>query len=298
MAVNTNNKLLKERILLLTYIYRTLPVKFLYVIAENDEEKKHIRWIINNSLKQGYLISEASKLEDEFIRLTLKGYKYVVQELLNDPKKPFYQYKTSRSLLKPVYIHSFLNFAFMWNFHKKNRSKFTSQIQVYEDSDINNCKISFSYKGKTLLISPDVMILTPMRGGKKKKAIFVENDTGRETYKMIYHKIIEYAALAEEGMEKNNIDMIDLYFIFLSERRLKQLFTHPKGFLRFFDLYNKTGRGVEVRMRYLLQTLKNAKLNIYLSSYNFEKQENPYVFRKYDLAALLIKKEATWNNFL
>ncbi len=293
-----NTQQLKERIVLATYIYRTLPIKFLFIVAKDVEDKTHIRWIVNNLRKQGYVISEASKLEDEFIRLSLKGYKYVVQKLLNDPKKPFYQYKTSRSLLKPVYVHSFLNFAFIWQFHKKNRSKFSSQIQVYEDSDINNCKINFSYKGKAMLISPDVMILTPLRGADKKKAIFVENDTGRETYRMIYHKLVEYTALAEEGRQKNNIEAIELYFIFLSERRLKQLFTHPKGFLRFFELYNKTGRGLEVRMRHLLQTLKSGQLTIYLSAYNFEQQDNPYVFRKYDLAELLVKKEATWKNFL
>src|SRR5664279_1004221 len=158
------SKKLKERILLLTYIYRTLPVVFLKTAAKDDREKEMIRWIVNNLLKQNYIATKTSKpLPFDFIHLTLKGYKFVVTKLLNNPEKPFYQHKTSRSLLKPIFTHSFLNFAFIWNFHRKNSAKFTSHIQVYEDSDINNCKVNFSYKGKDTLISPDVIIYTPAK---------------------------------------------------------------------------------------------------------------------------------------
>ena len=294
------SKKVKDRILLLTYIYRTLPVVFLKTVAKDEKEKEMIRWTINNLVKQQYLLTKTSKpVKNDFIHLSLKGYKYVVFSLLNDPERPFYQHKTSRSLLKPIYNHSFLNFAFIWQYHKKHPGKFNQQIRVYEDSDINNCKVSFSYKGKDVLISPDVFIITPQkRGTTKQKAIFVENDTGRETYKTIFHKIIEYTALAEEGREKNKIATLDVYFVFLSERRLTQLFKHPTGFLRFFDQYNKTSRGVEVRMRYLLRTLTSGTLSFYLSSYDCDKPENPYAFRKYDLASLLIKKEASWKTFL
>lgn len=296
----TNSKQLKNRILLLTYIYRSMPTIYLKTAARDEEEKKKIHWIVNNLVKQNYLLQKKTKpIEFIFIHLSQKGYNYVVKEIFKNPDKPFYRHKESRSLLKPILNHSYLNFAYLWHFHRKNPSCFASGIRLYEDSDINNCKVLFSYKGKDVLISPDAIIYLPDTQKQDfRKAIFVENDTGRETYKTIYQKVIEYLALAEDGMDKNKLSHIDLCFVFLSKRRMSQLFTQKNGFLRYFDLYNKTNRGLEVRMRYLLQTLQSGKVQIYLSVYNHEKPQNPYSFRKYDLTKYLLEKEASWKNFL
>jgi len=296
----TNSKQLKNRILLLTYIYRSLPTIYLKTAAGDDEEKKKIHWIVNNLVKQGYVLQKKTKpVEFIFIHLSQKGYNYVVKKILKNPEKPFYRHKESRSLLKPIFNHSFLNFAFLWHFHKKTPSFLTPNIRLYEDSDINNCKVLFSYKGKDVLISPDTIIYLPDTQKQDfRKAIFVENDTGRETYKTIYQKMIEYLALAEDGMDKNKLSSITLYFIFLSRRRMKRLFTDRDGFLRYFDLYNKTNRGLEVRMRFLLKTLQSGRFKIYLSTYNHEEPQSPYSFRKYDLTKYLLEKEAAWKNFL
>jgi len=299
-SMNQNSKQLKRNLLLSTYIYRSLPYDYLTTIAKNDKEKEHIRTTIKNLVTYGYLLKKQAKpIPYKHILLTLKGHTFVTNSYFNTKKKQFYQYKEGRLLLKPPYQHSFLNFAFIWHYLKKLNRILFQDTQIFEDSDINKCKITFSYRGNSSLISPDVIIYTPDLVNKYyKRAIFVENDTGRETYKTIYQKVVEYLALAEEGMEKNKLSTISLYFVFLSERRLKQLFLSKNGLIRFFDLYNKTNRGLEVRMRYLLKTLASNSISIYISSFNNEKPGNPYSFRQFNLAKILLEKEISWKNFL
>lgn len=297
--ISSTTKQLRERILLLTYIYRSLPSDFLKRVAKDVSEKKQIRWVVENLESQKLILRKKSKvMETPFISLTLKGYTYLVKQILKNPKQPFYQHKEARSLLKPAIEHSCLNFAFIWNYHKKNSSKFKNNIHVYEDSDINNCKLPFVYKGKDVLISPDVFISLPIsKNSDRRNAIFVENDTGRETYKTIYQKVIEYLALAEEGMDTLKLDSISLYFVFLSKKRIQQLFHSLKGFVRFFGQFNNTNRGIEVRMKSIVKTLGNKPITIYISYYDYTKPQNPYRFQKYDLLPFLLKKEDSWEIF-
>lgn len=300
MQVINNSHQIKNRILLLTYIYRSLPRIYIKAIAKDNSEKEHIRWTINNLERTGYLSQKTVQpIPFEFLYLTIKGYRYVVSEILKGNEKGYYRYKESRSLLKPILNHSFLNFAFLWHFHKENFELFSNEIQLYEDSDINHCKFTFSYRGHDVLVSPDVILyMADSKQNGLKKASFVENDTGRETYKILYQKLIEYIAFAEEGMEKQKLSEISLYFIFLSKRRMEQLFYSPNGVVRYFALYNKTSRGIEVRMRYLLQTLQSKKMQIYLSTYDTTNPGNPYQFETYDLLSYLVKKEQSWHTFL
>src|SRR5258708_17117610 len=201
----SNSKQLKNRILLLTFIYRSLPTYYLKIIAKNDKEKEQIRLIVKNLINTKYLLEKSSTpLQFTFIHLSKKGYEYVVKEIFNGTNKPFYQHKESRSILKPLHDHSFLNFAFLWHYHRRYPSHFESDIHIYELSHINNCKVLFSYRGKDVLISPDAIIYLPdSKKSDYRKAVFVENDTWRETYKSIYQKVVEYLTLAEAGLKRN-----------------------------------------------------------------------------------------------
>src|ERR1035437_9010121 len=100
-------KQLKERMLLLTYIYRSLPAKYIRSVCDTPKDKEAARWTINNLIKAKYVVKKTSlPLGDEYLVLTINGFRYVTEKLLHDPKRPFYTYKESRSLLKPVYLHS------------------------------------------------------------------------------------------------------------------------------------------------------------------------------------------------
>lgn len=295
----TNNSLhhIKNKILLATYIFRSLPIEDIQRTTNNTAERQKIRNSIVFLKRDAYITQKSSLRGDKFIYLTKKGYTYVHEQLLqNGESDALYQHKGYRQLKKSVSEHSFMNFIFVWHYLSTSSNTVNAALRIYEESDMNKCKVPVHFAGSNLIVSPDVIVYTPeQENSLLYNAIFIENDNGREQYKVLYHKIVEYALLVEKGMQHNKLSKVSLYFVFRSKRRINQLFYSQEGLTRFFSAFNNTSQVKDVRIRTILQALTNPKFTIFISYLDESTIATPYDFQEYHLAEMLLVKNPSWK---
>lgn len=291
---------LKNRILLATYIFRSLPVEYLHKTAEEANERQKVRNTLVHLKRDQYILQKKALHGAQFMYLTKRGYMYINSKILKvKDKQPLYVQKRYHTLRKSISEHSFMNFMFIWHYILTNPKQITADTKIYEDSNMNQCKIPTYYGGRDVVVAPDTVILLPdPTSSIFQKALFVENDTGRETYKQIYHKLVEYAVLAESGLAKNKLNEFTLYFIVPTKKRLQQLFYNPAGIISFFASYNNTRQVKDIRARTIVSSFSNPKITIYVSAFNPDNPKNPYVFEKYPLVELLLKEKPEWKVYL
>jgi hypothetical protein len=294
---NTALTHVKNKILLVTYIFRSLPIEDIQRTTNNPKERQRIRNYLVFLKRDGFIIQKQSLRGDRFIYLTKKGYTYVTAKILTiGEAAPLYQYKESKLLRKSVSEHSFMNFIYIWHYISEHVQDFTSKMQVYEESDMNKCKVQVNFLRTSFVVSPDVLMYTPVKNSDFEfKALFVENDNSRETYHTIYEKIIEYLVLASNRLQKNDLTEISLYFIFRSKQRIEQLFLSENGIVRFFKPYNDTKQIKDVRIKPLIQVLANPNLHLYISYFDDKNITHPYEFQHYDLLSLLLARKPEWK---
>lgn len=284
---------LKNRIVLATYIFRSLPVWYLNAIAINDEQKGRIKLILLDLIRYGFLKKKESIHEMQYLSLTKKGYDYLVQEVLKSTHSPMYKYKPVRSVRQSVSEHGYMNFAFIWNYILENASILDNEIRIYDDSNLNHCKLPFSFAGKRAVLVPDTVI--HIAQGSTKRVIFVENDTGREEYLKIYKKLVEYAAFVQNAKAEHAIDSIDLYFILASDKRLEQMFYSPKGLVQHFDNYNHSDKIRDVSIDVVIRAFANENVKVFTSLFNHKNSDKLYSFRQYNLAEQLLTLNPAWK---
>lgn len=283
---NTEITYLKNKILFLTYVYRSLPVLYINRILNEPKQTKII-----HRLEVDYgLISKKTTLHGlDFITLTNKGYRYLTQEVLKTDHEPMYRNDPFRSIRKNVSEHSFMNFVYIWNYVSRHPEHITNALRIYEDTNMKYCRVKFSYHDRYQLLVPDVMVA----GTQSKGVVFVENDTGREEHAMIYRKVVEYAAYAK------NADMpVRLLFVMHSPVRMRRLFFEQSGMVRFFDEYNHSEKLKQVPIEDILQSLQSEKLTIAVSWLDRQNMGNSDSFENYDLLSLLVAKKPVWRHLI
>jgi hypothetical protein len=292
----TDIRHLKNRILLLVYIFRCLPSSYFETFV-SQKEKQKARFCINNLIQQEYLKKKKAFLAYiSFLYLTKKGYEYVVIQVLKiSSGKGFYTYRTDRISATGDSDHRFMNFLFLQEWITKNHHLINQSIQMYEDSDINKCKIAFSYGNKRILLVPDVLILLPdEKNYAERKAIFVENDTGGEAHKRIYQKLIEYGLFAMYGMKQNNISKMDLYFIFQSTQRTEYLMGEKGTLGRYVEQFNATEKLKDIHIFEIINAFTNPHIHIYYSAIQ-EVGNTTYSFLPYDFKNVILTANPSWG---
>ncbi len=290
---------LKNRVLLATYIFRSLPTEYLQKTRKEAKERQKIRNTIVYLKRDKFLAQKKALHGADFLHLTRKGYIYVIKTLLKgQDEQTLYAYKAAPSLRKSISEHNFMNFMFVWQYIVTHPEYITKAIKIYDDSNINDCKIRTFWSGKDVVVSPDLLIYTPAESSVFQKALCIENDTGRETYRMIYQKLIEYAVLIETGMSSNKISDFTIYFIIPTKKRIQQLFYNTTGILQLFSSFNNTKQIKDVRARTIMQAFASPKVHIYISAFDQQNLSNPYTFEKYNLIELLLIEKPTWNIYL
>ncbi len=294
---NTSLHHLKNKILLATYIMRSLPVEDIHKTTSEPKERQRIRNTLVFLKREGFTNQKQSLRGDRFIHLTKKGYKYVTERVLKRiDDRTQYQHKEYRLLRKTLSEHSFMSFIYLWQYISSNADTINGATQIYEASDMNKCKISVYATGTSLVISPDIIIYTPdAKNSLFYNALCVENDNGREPYKMIYEKVVEYAVLADKGLIPNRISNLTLNFIFRSKQRIKQLFYDEQGIVRIFRTYNNTKQIKDVRIRTIILALNNSNFHINVSYFDDSNIESPYEFQEYNLSEMLLKVKPEWK---
>src|SRR5258708_8949439 len=189
-----NPEHLKNKILVAIYVFRSLPAQYIEMISSyNPKIKEKARLIILNLLQGGVIKKSLADNGTTYFRLTSKGYQHVSTELMPQINKPLYTYRRDRGINHVISDHHYYNFVFVWDWISKNTSLLNKNIQIYDDSNLNNCFVSFSHDNKKVVISPDILVFQPdTKNSSFRKATFVENDAGGETYKRLYEKFVEY----------------------------------------------------------------------------------------------------------
>ncbi len=291
---------IKNKILLATYIFRSLPMDYIQKTVANPKERQKIRNTIVFLKRDQYLLQKKTLQGQVFLYISKKGYQYITEKLLNnEDDKTLYKYKEDRSLRKNISEHSFMNFMYIWHYISTYPEQMTKAIKIYEDTNMNQCKVRTYFDNKTVIVSPDVIIYSPISASSIfQNALFIENDTGRETYKTIYQKLVEYAVLIEKGLASNKIEKLTIHFIIRTQKRVDQLFYGPNGIVKFFNAYNNTIQIKDVRARTIIQAFNNPKVKIFISAFDHNTLSNPYMFKEYKLVELLLKEKPTWNIYL
>ena len=289
---------LKNKVLLTTYIFRCLPISHFCSITNSPKELAKTQDIIKHLVKSDLLIKKRSISHHFFVYLTKKGYEFLITNVLgNSNAAPFYQLNKDHSLRIGISDHQYMNFVFLWHWLGENVKLFATDIKIYEDSNLNHCKIKFAFGGKDLVISPDILIYLPDEDNKAlKKAIFIENDTGGETHKKIYQKLVEYSALVNRGLRQNLISKAELYFIFHSQKRLENILGET-GIVRLFSYYNNSEKLKNVTVDTILNAFDGKSFPFYVGVLNQE-EGNPYNFQLLDLKDHILQRRSEWKHLL
>jgi hypothetical protein len=289
---NNNPVHLKNRVLLSTYIFRSLPMQFFKAVATDPKEQEEIRSTVKMLIRDKLIFKKTAIHKLQFIYLSKSGHTYITKSLLNEGSG-YYSYRTDRNLRGSVGEHSFMNFAFIWNWIKQNPDLLAKNIQIFEDSDLNNCRFKFAFGGKDLVISPDVLIYLPDEANTAfKKAIFIENDTGGETYSKVYQKLIEYSLLVSRGLKQNLISSAEIYFIFHSQKRVEKLLS-DKGLVSLFNYYNSSPKAKDVSVDIILKAFDGQNLPLYFSVLNQGIAPQPVIFKD-----LLLQRRPEWKHLV
>ena len=292
----TNNPLiLKNKILVSIYIFRSLPSLYIETInSNNKDEKEKVRLMLKNLIQIGIIKKSSADNGTIYLRLTNKGYNLVSTQLLPQRTKPLYTFRRDRGVNHVISDHHYYNFVFVWDWISKNASLLNKNIQIYDDSNLNNCFVSFSHDNKKVVISPDILVFQPdTKNSSFRKATFVENDAGGETYKRLYEKFVEYGLLLESGLQQNAISEGSIFFIFHSQTRAKQLLFGAKSILQFFDYANSTRKVKRVPIDLLLSAYTKTKM--YYAFYDKSALPTPLTFAEYPLAKLLLERRQEWK---
>jgi hypothetical protein len=288
---------LKNRILVAIYVFRSLPVYYFEDIQGNTEEKNSIKYIINNLVQGGFIKKKPSlRKRIQFLLLTKKGYDFITTHIFQNKDNPFYLYRTDRLARFTDSDHRFMNFVYLWEWIKNNTPLLSAGIKIYEDSNRNNCKLSFSFGSDSVVLYPDVLILIPdsARGSEFFKAIIVENDTGLETSGTLFRKIVEYCAYALHGRKQGFISDAEVIFTLHSKERSKRLLenlvSHAKN-------YNATLKVKDVRAVHLLEAFGETGIKIQFSVLDTV-AKNLYSFLPYDFRKELLKQNPSWQYLL
>jgi len=287
---------LKNRIVLATYIFRSLPVLYLNQVAIDDSEKERMRLIIIDLIRHGFLKKKESLHGMQYLLITKQGYDYLIKEVLLSEHNPMYKYKPVRSVRQSISEHGYMNFVFIWHFITQHASSITNEIKIYDDTNLNHCKIPFSFAGKRAMLVPDTVILTS--SGYGKKAILVENDTGREEYQKIYKKLVEYGAFIQNAEAESAINEIELYLILHSKARMEKMFYSPTGIAQLFNYYNNSEKIKDIPVETILRGFKEGKVTFYLSVFNNTNPQCIYNFQKYNLPDEIIKIKPEWKHLV
>ncbi len=157
-----NSRHLKNKILLSIYVFRSLPSQYIETITAYDSEvKEKVRLIILNLIQGKVLKKSSADNGTIYLRLTSKGYQYVSTQLLPQVSKPLYTFRRDRGVNHTISDHHYYNFVFVWDWIGKNASLLNKNIQIYDDSNLNNCFVSFPHDNKKIVISPDILIFQP-----------------------------------------------------------------------------------------------------------------------------------------
>ncbi len=291
-------KHLKNKILLTTYIFRCLPISHFWHITASQKELAKMQDTVKHLVQSGLLIKKPAISRHDFLYLTKKGYTFITTQVMgNSTSVPFYQLNEAHSLRIGITDHQYMNFTFLWHWLAKNTQLFTKDIKVYEDSNLNNCKIKVTFGGKDIVIAPDILIYLPDEDNKAfKKAIFIENDTGGETHRKIYQKLVEYSVLVNRGLRQNLISQAELYFIFHSQKRLDNILGE-NGIVRLFSYYNNSEKLKSVTVDTILHAFDGKSFPFYVGVLNQE-QTDPYNFQPLNLKDHILQRRPEWKHLL
>lgn len=289
----------------MTYVFRSLPYLYLELTAVSTAERQRINEAVKNLENTNFLAKKRAKHSLAFLHLTKKGHEFVTKNLMQRQTgmghlEPFYAYRSLRSLRGTISEHQYMNFAFLWDWITKNPDKLQGDIEMYEDSNINQCKLTFIHGGKTIILSPDVLILHPDESGNnslKKKAVIVENDTGGETYKMVFRKFVEYAMLIKQ-VSNSKISGGELLFIFPSKERAENILFSEAGMTLFVENFNDTPKVKDVHNYDILSAYLESEIAVKYAWFNEKNIQNPYEFKPYNFGEELLNRYPKWKTYL
>src|SRR5271169_5048962 len=100
MRKPTNNpSLLKDKILVAIYIFRSLPDIYIETInSNNKDEKEKVRLMLKNLIQIGIIKKSSADNGTIYLRLTSKGYHHVSTQLIPQIRKPLYTYRRDRGV--------------------------------------------------------------------------------------------------------------------------------------------------------------------------------------------------------
>jgi hypothetical protein len=309
--ITTNTKIdptmLKNTILILIYIFRSLPAGYIDFYFANKEEKQKVWKAIFKLTENGY-IKKNSEYGLTFLYLTKKGHTFITTHIFTNTETiPFYHYRTDRMERSSTSMHHFMNFVFIWEWITNNSHLLNQHIKIYEDSDMNHCKLKYRYNGRDLLLYPDVLILHPDESKKGyQKAIIVENDTRTETYKPLFQKFIDYATFIERGADHLAISTIEINYIFTSKKRIETFLSSSKGALQMLRPYNATEKyrsGVSAQT--ILSAYNKPHVTVSSSAFNRKQPQGSYNFKPYAFTQEIVaydeslgEKKIGWKTYL
>lgn len=269
------------------------------------EERQTLSKVIANLESTHYLTKKSALHSLSFLYLTKKGYDFVTTQLMMQEGKggysqPYYAYRSYRSLRGTVSEHQYMNFAYIWHFISTNASLLSSDIEIYEDSNLNHCRLSFPHGGKEVVLSPDVLIFYSSENATNmlyRRVVMVENDTGGESYKTLFAKFVEYATLTMH-LKSLKIEGGELCFVFHSQERAEKLLFSDEGLSQFVQEYNDTPRVKGVHSYEILSAYLNSEIQVKYAVFTKEDRNTPYDFKSYDFAQVLLTRYPKWEKYL
>lgn len=298
--INTESE--KDQLLFITYVLRAVSKLDLFQQYNEygEDDKRALYNIITNLVRYGLLYQHTAINHRPVLYISPKGFRYLKKKVLTNENKFYskdeeYKYVNKRNRCLPLYEHHYMNFKYVWDYvHNNWETIMTQNVKILTDIYISTCKIKFNYMGKELIFRPDVFIKI-QKSPTKNHYILVENDTGREQYKILFKKFLILCAYLAEGYQFDYLDKLDLHFVVTSEERLKNLFqkdsltSHFER--RFKNTYYKY-KDVSFSMDTILKGFNNKIFSLYVDTFEGNKVQ------KINFLDMLYKQNESWKHYI
>ncbi len=288
------NKFDCDFLLVLVLIMKIVPYRWFVQLSEQYQvTKKKCYNLITVANKFDCLMSVSNISNEKMLYLTEKGYNKAIEQV-----RVNYNYKAwtkeagkfrSSTIQRD---HHYILFHFFVQYLGLNLD---AEI-IYTDYDQ---KSLIDYVGgKDVKIRPDGVI-RPKENYQK--LICVEADTGTESHKKLFYKLLKYIWYAKNnfgGMD--GVQTVELYFSFHSRNRLENILTvdlagNKGNLFKFFanHSYNLPKSKEKIYIEDVYKVLRDGKLNLQAGVYSegLEKFEPLLLWRK------ILEANPKWSNF-
>ena len=235
----TQTNLNRKTILILLLTLKVVPLRWVYGLRKimNFKQQKLIN-LVQNLVADGLAEIKETYQDERFIFLTSKGYSRASEIIPPNYSYSFWSKGANRT--ETIFRHHhYITFKFLIEY----LSELDNNVDTISVDYDKNCKIGVKLGSHTYYVYPDLLIRpTPSENIVNNTLVAVESDTGFETIKKLFDKLLRYLILTNRDFDGDSIAVLKIYFVFNSLNRRDNVFGNEQNTGYLYPLFDQSTR--------------------------------------------------------